>query len=52
MAVLADADRLLPFIELRALCRVRTATLYERLAVLTADGRVAKIDDGYRLPER
>ena len=52
MAVLADADRLLPFIELRALCRVRTATLYERLAVLTADGRVVKIDDRYRLPER
>ena len=51
MAALA-ADSLLPFTELRALCRVRTATLYERLAVLTADGRVVKIDDGYRLPER
>ena len=52
MTVLAAADSLLLFTELRALCRVRTATLYERLAVLTADGRVVKIEDGYRLPER
>ena len=52
MTVLAAADSLLLFTELRALCRVRTATLYERLAVLIADGRVVKIDDGYRLPER
>jgi AAA domain len=52
IAALADADSLLPFTELRALCRVRTATLYERLAVLTANGRVVKIDDGYRLAER
>ena len=52
MTALAAADSLLPFTELRAICRVRTATLYERLAVLTADGRVDKIDDGYRLPER
>jgi hypothetical protein len=40
---------LLPFTELRALCRVRTATLYQRRAVLTTNGRVIKIDDGYRL---
>ena len=52
IAALADADRLLPFTELRALCRVRTATLYERLAVLTTSRRVIKIDDGYRRPER
>ena len=51
MTTLAAADSLLPFTELRALCRVRTATLYERLAVLTTNGRVVKIDDGYRLPE-
>jgi hypothetical protein len=31
-AVLADADRPLPFADLRTFCRVRTATLYERLA--------------------
>jgi AAA domain len=48
-SVLVSADRLLPFTELRALCRVRTATLYQRLAVLTTNGRVIKIDDGYRL---
>ena len=52
MTVLAAADSLLLFTQLRALCRVRTTTLYERLAVLTADGRVVKIEDGYRLPER
>ena len=51
-AALTDADRLLPFTDLRAICRVRTATLYERLAVLTTDGRVVKIDDGYRLAGR
>ena len=52
IAAFADADRTLPFTELRALCRVRTATLYERLAVLITNGRVVKIDDGYRLTER
>jgi hypothetical protein len=35
--------------ELRGLCRVRTASLYERLAALTAAGRLAKSDQGYRL---
>jgi hypothetical protein len=49
---LVDADRPLPFPELRALCRVRTATLYERLAALTADGRLVKSDHGYRLTGR
>jgi AAA domain len=46
---LADVDRPLPFPELRARCRVRTATLYERLAVLTAAGHVIRSDQGYRL---
>ena len=46
---LAEADHPLPFAELRGNCRVRAATLYERLAVLTATGRIAKTDDGYRL---
>ena len=32
-----------------ASCRVRTATLYERLAALTTAGRIVKSDDGYRL---
>ena len=39
----------LPFAELRSQVRVRAATLYERLAALTASGRVAKAGDGYRL---
>ena len=35
--------------ELRAICHVRAATLHERIGVLTANGRVVKIDGGYRL---
>ena len=46
---LAGVDRPLPFAELRALCRVRTATLYERLAALTEQGSLIRSDDGYRL---
>jgi hypothetical protein len=48
-AALADIDGAMPFAELRTSCRVRAATLYERLAALTAAGRVAKTDQGYRL---
>ncbi len=48
-AALADADRPRPFAELRACCRVRTATLYARLAAMTATGRIVKTGDGYRL---
>ena len=51
-AALTDVDRPLPFSELRTRCRVRTATLYERLAVLTAAGRLLRSDDGYRLTGR
>ena len=51
-AALADVNRPLPFAELRARCRVRTATLYERLAALTAAGRLGKSDQGYRLAGR
>jgi len=47
--VLDEPDHPLPFTELRGNCRVRAATLYERLAVLAATGRIAKTDDGYRL---
>jgi len=46
---LAEADHPVPFAELRGNCRVRAATLYERLGVLSATGRIAKTDDGYRL---
>ena len=52
VTALAEADRVLPFTQLRALCRVRTATLYERLAVLTTNGHVIKLDDGYRHAQR
>jgi hypothetical protein len=49
-SALADAAFPLPFGELRSKCRVRTATLYERLAALTATGRIVKAGDGgYRL---
>jgi hypothetical protein len=49
-AALANAASPIPFAELRSKCRVRNATLYERLAVLTATGRIVKTADaGYRL---
>ena len=50
-ATLASADAALPFAKLRACCRVRAATLYERLAVLADTGRLVKTDDGYRLAD-
>jgi hypothetical protein len=49
---LTDLDHPLPFSELRTRCRVRTATLYERLAAMTAEGRLVRSGDGYRLIER
>jgi hypothetical protein len=49
IAVLSDASGSMPFADLRARLRVRAATLYERLAVLTADRRIAKTEIGYRL---
>jgi hypothetical protein len=49
IAALVDANHPLPFGELRARCRVRTATLYERLAALITAGRLSKSDQGYRL---
>jgi len=48
MAILADADQPIPFADLRARCRVRTATLYERLSDLTTAGRIVKDGDSYR----
>ena len=50
--ITALADRPLPFLELRALCRVRAATLHEQIGVLTAAGRVEKIDGTYHLAGR
>jgi RecA-family ATPase len=50
IAALTNADRPRPFGELRTSCRVRTATLYARLAAMTAAGSIVKTDNGYRLP--
>ncbi len=47
--VLAEAQDALPFADLRAKCRVRAATLHERIGRLAAAGRVVKTADGYRL---
>jgi hypothetical protein len=47
--VLADGSQPLPFAELRASCRVRATTLYERLAAMTAAGIIIKSADGYCL---
>ena len=49
---LAHSEQATPFSELRASCRVRTATLYERLAALTAAGLIVKSADGYRIAAR
>jgi RecA-family ATPase len=51
-AALADGDQPRPFATLRASCRVRTTTLYERLAAMTAAGLVVKSADGYSLAGR
>ncbi|HWO86388.1 MAG TPA: AAA family ATPase [Stellaceae bacterium] len=48
-AALAEAARPLAFSELRGRCRIRTASLYERLAAMTTAGRLVKSDHGYRL---
>jgi AAA domain len=48
-AALADAGQPQPFADLRAACRIRAATLYERLAAMATDGRIIKSADGYRL---
>jgi len=51
-AALQDAARPLSIKELRPLCRVRNATLYERLAALTNAGQVQRTPQGYRLATR
>jgi hypothetical protein len=48
-SALAEAASPLPFGELRSKCRVRAATLYERLAALTTSGRIVKAGErGYQ----
>ncbi len=51
-AALQDAARPLTITELRTLCRVRNATLYERLAALTNAGQLLRTPEGYRLAIR
>ena len=51
IAALAEVEEPLAFTELRATCRVRTATLYERLAALVAVGRIVKDGNSYRLAD-
>ena len=49
-AALTAASSPIPFAALRSQCRVRAATLYERLATLAASGRIVRSGDGcYRL---
>jgi len=38
-----------PFTDLRARCRIRAATLYQRLTAMIDNGCVIKSPDGYRL---
>jgi hypothetical protein len=49
VAALAEANGPMPFPVLRERCRVRAATLYQRLAALSAADRIVKTDTGYRL---
>jgi hypothetical protein len=51
VAILAEADQPIPFADIRSRCRVRTATLYERLAALASAGRIVKIGDSYGLAD-
>jgi hypothetical protein len=46
-AVLTEAGRAMPIGELRRLCRVRNATLYERLSALVSAGRLLRSAEGY-----
>ncbi len=50
-AALAEAQGPLPFADLRARCRVRAATLHERVGLLAAAGRIVKTVNGYRLAD-
>ena len=46
---LRTAGRPVTVAELRELCRIRNATLHERLTVLTRSGQLLRDDHGYRL---
>jgi len=49
---LQHADRALSIKELRLRCRVRNATLYERLTALSNAGALLRTPEGYRLAGR
>jgi hypothetical protein len=49
-SALAETGQPLPFADLRARCRVRATTLYERLTALAEGGRIVKAGNGYSLP--
>jgi RecA-family ATPase len=51
-ALLEEAGQPRSFAELRASCRVRAKTLYERLAAMIAAGIIAKSASGYSLAAR
>ncbi len=51
-AALADGEQPRPFAAPRTSCRVRTTTLYERLAAMIAAGLVVKSAEGYSLASR
>ncbi|MGH8256394.1 MAG: hypothetical protein ACRET0_09280, partial [Steroidobacteraceae bacterium] len=46
---LEAAGRSLPLAELREICRVRNATLHDRLTTLTRSGHLLRDSQGYRL---
>jgi RecA-family ATPase len=49
---LADSKEPRPFADLRTSCRVRTTTLYQRLAAMTEAGLITKSVGGYSLAAR
>jgi DNA-binding IclR family transcriptional regulator len=51
-AAISEAKRPLLIGELRARCRLRNATLYERLTALTDSGQIVRSPEGYRLANR
>jgi len=48
-AALAGANRAVPIAELRAICRLRNITLYERLTAMTDAGHLVRSSEGYPL---
>jgi RecA-family ATPase len=48
-AAFSDGGKRRPFAELRASCRIRSTTLYERLVAMIAAGLIVKSTDGYCL---